>query len=449
LEQFGSAGTQVGLAVGTDSCNNGDQPLDWFSLPDNDHPVVPQNLYRMSGAPDNTTEFEQIGQSSVKHTFFALEGDVCNLGCNTNGCATGTHLSPGCSDPYDASLNAGPDLGSRAWINPFTGFFPSNPDPNDHTGHVHNGVSHRIIVEVNDLNTTLNAGATYFAEAAYIAPFEYAWCQAHPGQCNMFNNASYRQYSVSGTTNFTFSPVAPTVRMQPAIKAWTGATVNQIEPDPGNDGIWFMAYKVTHGATGLWTYEYALYNQNLDRAIQAFNVPLPAGVNLENIGFHAPPQHPGWAHDGTVGDVGYSSTPWDVTQTADSISWNTETFAQNPNANAIRWGTLYNFRFVADRPPVTTTATVGFFKTGSPTSVEIQAPGRPNADTRTIANAKRTTNSNSNTYAQSYSDTNSHSHGNADAHTNARPDHTNGVRAHRAGQAHGGSHLERGDLDQH
>jgi hypothetical protein len=42
-------GTQVGLAIGTDSCNNGDQPVDWFALPSNDHPVVPQNLYRMSG----------------------------------------------------------------------------------------------------------------------------------------------------------------------------------------------------------------------------------------------------------------------------------------------------------------------------------------------------------------------------------------------------------------
>jgi hypothetical protein len=125
--------------------------------------------------------------------------------------------------PYDASLNAGPDLGSRAWINPFTGFFPQNPDPNDHTGHVHNGVSHRIIVEADDLNTTLNQGASYFAEAAYITPHEYVWCQAHPGQCNQYNNASYRQYSVSGITNFTFSPVAPTVRMQPAIKAWEGA----------------------------------------------------------------------------------------------------------------------------------------------------------------------------------------------------------------------------------
>ena len=104
LEQFGSAGTQVGLAVGTDSCNNGDQPIDWFSLPDNDHPVVPQNLYRMSA---NTDRLEQIGQSSVKHTFFALEDTVCGA-CNSSGCDTGIHLCPGCSDPYDASLNAGP-----------------------------------------------------------------------------------------------------------------------------------------------------------------------------------------------------------------------------------------------------------------------------------------------------------------------------------------------------
>ena len=32
-------GTQVGLAVGTDSCNNGDQPVDWLQLPNTDHPV--------------------------------------------------------------------------------------------------------------------------------------------------------------------------------------------------------------------------------------------------------------------------------------------------------------------------------------------------------------------------------------------------------------------------
>ena len=50
LAQLGtSSGTQVGLAVGTDSCNAGVVPLNWLALPANDHPVIPQNLYRMSG----------------------------------------------------------------------------------------------------------------------------------------------------------------------------------------------------------------------------------------------------------------------------------------------------------------------------------------------------------------------------------------------------------------
>ena len=32
VEQLGSAGTQVGLAVATTSCNSGDQPVDWFAV---------------------------------------------------------------------------------------------------------------------------------------------------------------------------------------------------------------------------------------------------------------------------------------------------------------------------------------------------------------------------------------------------------------------------------
>jgi hypothetical protein len=373
--QQGSAGTQVGLAIGTDSCNNGDQPVDWFALPQTDHPLVPQNLYRMSGGTDNTERFEQVGHSWMKHTFEALEDTVCGT-CNTSGCQTGTHLCPGCSDPYVSSLNGDQNsIGSRAWVNPFTGSFPSTA--NNHSGHNHDGVSHRIRVEASDLNTTQNPGATYFGEAAYISPHEYTWCQSHPDQCNMFNNVSYRNFSVSGTTSFTFTPLANTVRMQPAIEAWTGtgATVNQFEPDPGNDGIFLVGYKVTNPSTGVWHYEFAIYDENLDRAIQSFSVPLGPGVNVSNISFHAPPQEPGWANDGTFNNLGYSSTPWNVTQDSSSITWSTETFATNQNANAIRWGTLYNFRFDADQSPNLTDATVGFFKTGGPMPVLIQAPG--------------------------------------------------------------------------
>lgn len=376
LAQFGSSsGNFVGLAVGTDSCNFGTIDLNWFANPSNDHPVIPQNLYRMSGGANNDERFEQVGQSSVKHGFTALTQNLCALGCNGVG---GTRLGSGCSDPYSASLNSGPNLGSRAWINPFTGFFPRNDSAtpnNNHGGHSHTGPSHRILTQINDLNTTLNTGATYYAEAQYITPHEYAHCQANPTQCNMYNNVSYRRYNVSGTGSpFSFSPAAATQRAKTAITAWTGSTQVEIKPAPNVDGVGTVAYKVTNPSPGVWHYEYAIYNQTLDRAIQSFAVPVGNGVTLTNVGFHAPPQHPGWTGDGTVGDAGFSSAAWSQTQSGGNVTWSSETFAQNPNANAIRWGTLYNFRFDSNRPPQTMNATVGFLKTGAPITVQIQGP---------------------------------------------------------------------------
>ena len=378
LQVFGGSGTQVGLGVGTTICNAGNVPVDYFRLPDANHPVIPQNLYRMSGGSNNDDRFEQIGQAWVKHAFGPSEDNDCGFGCTPPG--NGTHLGVGCADTYLAEQNAFQDdtdfgaMGSRAWINPFTGTFPVNPRPENHTGHVHTGTSHRLLVEENDLNTTMNPGATYYAEVQYLGPHEYAWCQTHPGQCNMYNNASYRQYSVNGTTSFTFAPVGTTVRMTPAINAWTGATITPIEPEPGIDGRGFIAYKVTGPVAGVWHYEYAIYNMNLDRAIQFFTVPLGCGITVSNLGFHAPPNHPGFPNDGTLGDAGFSNAAWSSTQTASALSWSSQTFAQNQNANAIRWGTLYNFRFDADQPPQATNAMIGFFKTGSPVLVGIQGP---------------------------------------------------------------------------
>jgi len=386
LAQFGSAdGTRVGLAVGTDSCNFGTIDLDWFANPVNDHPVIPQNLYRMSQSGDR---FEQVGQSSVKHAFTALTNNICSLGCNGVG---GSHLGSGCSDPYGAGLNSGPSLGSRAWINPFTGFYPRNDSStpnNDHTGHTHTGPSHRILVEVSDLNTANNPGATYFAEAQYITPHEYVWCQSHAGQCNMYNNVSYRQYTVSGTASpFSFSAAGATQRQQPAINAWTGSTHVPIEPERGVDGIAQIAYKVTQLSPTLWHYEYAIYNQNLDRAIQSLSVPIGNGVTVSNIGFHMPPQQPGWTADGTANNAGFASTPWTATQNPGMMVWATETALANANANAIRWGTLYNFRFDADKPPAQMYATVGFYKTGQPIIVLVQGPRSsiPSPCARTIS----------------------------------------------------------------
>ena len=169
----------------------------------------------------------------------------------------------------------------------------------------------------------------------------------------MFNNASYRQFRSQGQPISHFRPsVAPSGCSLPSSMGANGATVNQLQPDPGNDGIWFIGYKVTNPSAGVWHYEYALFNMNLDRAIQSFTVPIAPEANLTNIEFHAPPQEPGWSNDGTFNNQGHSSTPWsnDYQSGTTSITWNCETFAQNQNANAVRWGTLYNFRFDAALP---------------------------------------------------------------------------------------------------
>jgi hypothetical protein len=95
---------------------------------------------------------------------------------------------------------------------------------------------------------------------------------------------------------------------------------------------------------------------------------------VSNIGFHAPPNHPGTTEDGTVNNAGYSNAPWDVAQTAGAVTWSSETLAQNANANAVRWGTTYSYRFTSTRPPEVKNATIGFYETGEPITVPIAVP---------------------------------------------------------------------------
>src|SRR5207248_8098685 len=109
------------ISLVTDDCKKRTENVEWIALPDNRHPFIPQNLYRMSGGNDNTQQFEQIGQSWGKHAFAAASSNTCGFGCNGVG---GDHLGSGCSDAHGYGLHVAQDLiGSRAWVNLFTGFF--------------------------------------------------------------------------------------------------------------------------------------------------------------------------------------------------------------------------------------------------------------------------------------------------------------------------------------
>jgi hypothetical protein len=119
----------------------------------------------------------------------------------------------------------------------------------------------------------------------------------------------------------------------------------------------------------MWHYEYAVQNVNSERSIASFTVPFRPGANIQNVGFHDVPYHSGEPFDGT---------DWTVTIGSNSISWATTPHSVNANANAIRWGTLYNFRFDADLPPYRTEVIMGLFKpgtAGSPNSVQASAEG--------------------------------------------------------------------------
>ena len=65
----------------------------------------------------------------------------------------------------------------------------------------------------------------------------------------------------------------------------------------------------------------------------------------------------------------YSLTDWASSVSGGTVTWETSDFATNPNANAIRWATLYNFRFTTDT--LAGDATLHLFKPGTPTTLNI------------------------------------------------------------------------------
>ncbi len=362
VAQLGRAGAvgsgQVGLAVGSVICNLGASPSVWFPFPGTGHPVLAQNLYRLSTV-DGAVRFEQIGQSWARHGFCPLEQNACATCVPAGGCGTSL-LGAGCSTADSASINGDQDqLGARSWVHPHTGVFSSSA--NNHAGHTHDGVSHRLLV--SDLDAVV--AADYFVEAHVIAPDDAA-------SGNGDNNVSHRRVLVSGPDGsgvFSFALSGATVSESPALNAWATATQAPFFPD-ANDGLAVLAYEVTDLGGELWRYEFALYNLNYSRAFHRFSVPVPAGVQIGNFGFHYPLNH-GVQNTGAE----FENEIWSTALAGGALTWSTDAQAANPNANACRWGTLFNFRFDANTPPQAANVTLGIFSTGANVVVGAVGPG--------------------------------------------------------------------------
>lgn len=386
------AGGIDSFAIGTTSCNKGNVPLNWFTgggsltptfVPgDNRHPVISQNVYRLHNG-----RFEHIGQAWLKHGFTALQGNICVAQFGFPCSATaGTTLGIGCSDPYSSGLNNGQSgLGPKWQVNASTGLAPfpfAGRDQNTFTTH-----ERRMQVSTADLDATTFSGARFFVESQYVAGDDAA-----AGNDN--NNNSYREVTITGSgSEFTLDYVqnSTTQREKPAIQAWkdVDASVTIVNLDITGDGRFILAAKVTQSGPN-FTYEYALQNINSHRSAASFTVPFPAGANPTNVGFHQPAYHSGEPNQGQA--------PWASSTSATQISWAGPAYAGTPpvytvsgtdpnrvtgftagtgndhSGNALRWGTLYNFRFTTTVAPATGGVQIGMFRPGTQSAFTLNVP---------------------------------------------------------------------------
>lgn len=349
MKLWGIRDGTAAFSVGTVACNHGGAPLEWQGLTAR-HPVVAQALYRYDGG-----RMEQVGMSWLKHGFLALAQDACGLGCQDPG--DFTVLGIGCSDPYSAALNGDQSrLGARSEVNAATGAF-SVPSPTQPaTG---NSLFKRLQVKLTDLDDDTHPQARYFAEAQYVSSQEIA---AGHGE----DSVSYRE--VSFDLGFNPTMVGPTVQGKAALEAWRALdpTVSILDLDVPGDGRIKLATRVSALTSGRWRYEYALYNQSSHRSARALRIPLAPGTEVTHAGFHDVDYHSGELYDGT---------DWTLSVTETAVSWATEPETEHAEANALRFGTTYNFWFEADRPPGPATAAVELFRAGAPQSLEAATQG--------------------------------------------------------------------------
>jgi hypothetical protein len=353
---WGRVGDIHAYSIRTDTWNTGDTVLIWEEFTP-DHPVMAQNLYRYRDG-----RLEMIGLSWVKHGFCALQLTGC-AECDTQaGCPN--YLLPGCRDPYSANLNGNQiRLGPRSEVNASTGKFPYPFKLGwQQTG---DAIFKRIQVHDDDLNPELNEGARYYIEGQIIHPQEGTGDVRH-------NNATYEEvFPEPDGDTFELGNGVDTVQFLPAIYAWQEndpAVVIEVvdieDAKPFDDGRFHVAYRVFDNGDGTWRYEYAVHNLNSHRSARSFTVPLPENAAIYQT-FHRDVKY----HSGEI----YTNEDWALSISGGTIEWAGMEFSDNQNANALRWGTMFNFAFVTDRPPTMGEVTLGLFRPISPASVQVAA----------------------------------------------------------------------------
>ena len=333
--------------VGTTSCNEGNVALAWVSQ----EVHIAQNMFRVGNG-----RVEQLGYSWLKLGFCAVNEPGCGT-CQSTSCST---LGVGCADTYWATLNDGQDGHDKAIVNPTLGRFTApqyNPTGNS-------TIRGRLQVQASEMGVT---GYQYLLEGQYVY-------EGDAQEGNNRNNVTWRPVNVSNTS---LSSGGSARRYQCAIEAWQeyqpSVQIEEIvhtdEPTRLGDafGYYVLGWDVTNIGGGQWRYEYALQNLTSDQAAASFVLPLDCNVSVSNAEFRGVSRHSGTPWD---------NTPWSISTAGGQLTFEcTQAYGQNQNANALRWGELFNFSFEADASPVPATIGIGLFKPGSTMTLLASAEG--------------------------------------------------------------------------
>ena len=343
MENYGSGDGILSFAFGTTSCNWGDTEATWGSNGNDSYPVIAQNCYRLANG-----RFEQIGTSWLKHSFCAVSEPGCGS-CQSTPCST---LGIGCADTYWAGLNAD-TTAPRSEINAFTGQY-SYPFGISPTGE--SWRRGRLLLAEDDISSSNNPDALYFIEGQYICSDEAAWS-------SQWNNCSWRQVQFNNMTNP--GAINQTQVADPAIFAWKehDDEVDLQMVQIIHEGQLHVGARAYDNGDGTWDYEYAVHNMNSHRSVGRFTVSVGGSTVITNVGFNDADYHSGEVID---------TTDWTWEQDGEDLVWTTDSYDDNEWANAIRWGSLYNFRFTANVGPKTGDIVLGLFRPGTPDSVIVE-----------------------------------------------------------------------------
>ena len=242
-----------------------------------------------------------------------------------------------------------------------------------------NTIRGRLQVRTADISSEVNPGARYFIEGQYVNAQDHL-------SGNSLDNFGWREITFPAI----HQPLAtgPTDQGKAAVYAWkavdpavqVNVIVNQREGLGEIDAYYHLAYKATDLGGGQWRYDYALHNATSQQGAFAFQVPVPPSVNVSSFYFHDVDYHSGDPYDGT---------DWTSSRQTDTVRWEAaQTFSENANANALRWGTLYTFGFEADAGPAPGMAAIDLFQPGMATVLSSQVDA-PSASTRPWRIARR------------------------------------------------------------